>query len=79
MSAQPQRKQKYTIEEYIELLQNSEERFEYFDGEVFSMAAGKIAHSGIVVESACCKCGLVKAFGIAEHPFGVIDHAKRTP
>ena len=45
MSALPKRK--YTIEEYIELLKNSEERFEYFDGELFSMAGGKIAHGEI--------------------------------
>lgn len=45
MSAIPKRK--YTIEEYIELLKTSEERFEYFDGELFSMAGGKKAHSRI--------------------------------
>ncbi|MFN7927081.1 MAG: Uma2 family endonuclease [Blastocatellia bacterium] len=45
MSALPKRK--YTIEEYIELLKNSEERFEYFDGELFSMAGGKKVHSRI--------------------------------
>jgi Uma2 family endonuclease len=45
MSALPKRK--YTIEEYIELLKTSEERFEYFDGELFSMAGGKIAHGRI--------------------------------
>ena len=45
MSALPKRK--YTIEEYIELLKKSEERFEYFDGELFSMAGGKFAHSEI--------------------------------
>lgn len=45
MSALPKRK--YTIEEYIELYKNSEERFEYFDGEIFSMAGGKIDHSEI--------------------------------
>lgn len=39
MTAQPDLKRKYTVEEYIELLKNSEERFEYFDGEIFSMAA----------------------------------------
>lgn len=37
-------KQKYTIEEYVELDKNSEERFEYFDGEVFSMAGGSPDH-----------------------------------
>jgi Uma2 family endonuclease len=47
MTAQPDMKRKYTVEEYIELLKNSEERFEYFNGEIFSMAAGKYAHVGI--------------------------------
>jgi Uma2 family endonuclease len=49
MSAQAQLKQKYTIDEYIELLKTSEERFEYFNGEVFSMAVGKISHGIISV------------------------------
>ena len=40
-------KRKYTIEEYIELLKNSDERFEYFNGEVASMAGGKAEHSDI--------------------------------
>ncbi|NOT61073.1 MAG: Uma2 family endonuclease [Acidobacteria bacterium] len=44
-AAQAQLKRKYTMDEYIELLKNSEERFEYFDGEVFSMAVGKPSHS----------------------------------
>jgi Uma2 family endonuclease len=47
MTAQPDLKRKYTVEEYIELLKNSDERFEYFDGEIFSMAAGKITHGAI--------------------------------
>lgn len=45
MTALP--KHKYTIEEYLELIKNSDERFEYFDGELFSMAGGKFAHSEI--------------------------------
>ncbi len=45
MSALPQTH--YTIEEYIELLKNSDERFEYFDGEVVVMAGGKIVHGDI--------------------------------
>jgi Uma2 family endonuclease len=45
MSAVP--KTRYTVEEYIELLKNSDERFEYFDGEVISMAGGKIVHGDI--------------------------------
>jgi Uma2 family endonuclease len=47
MTGQSDLKRKYTVEEYIELLKNSEERFEYFDGEIFSMAAGKITRGGI--------------------------------
>jgi Uma2 family endonuclease len=49
MSAQPQLQRKYTIEEYCELLLNSDERFEYFDGEIVSMAGGKLAHGSIGV------------------------------
>lgn len=48
MTALP-KKQKYTIKEYIELLKNSDERFEYFDGEIVSMAAGKISHGAIAM------------------------------
>lgn len=39
MTALP--KKKYALEEYLEQVQTSEERFEYFDGEVVSMAGGK--------------------------------------
>ena len=45
MSALPKRK--YTIEEYVELIKTTEEKIEYFDGELFSMAGGKFAHSAI--------------------------------
>ncbi len=40
-------KHRYTLEEYIELDRNSEERYEYFDGEVFAMAGGSIEHGTI--------------------------------
>ncbi|MFN0121309.1 MAG: Uma2 family endonuclease [Blastocatellia bacterium] len=46
MSALP--KQLYSIPEYIELLKNSDERFEYFDGEIVSMSGGTAAHSRII-------------------------------
>ncbi len=49
MSALAYQQRKYTIEEYIELLLNSDERFEYFDGEIVSMAGGKISHGAIGV------------------------------
>lgn len=39
MTALP-KKDHYTLEEYIELEKNSEERYKYFDGEVFAMAGG---------------------------------------
>ena len=45
MSALPKRK--YTIEEYVELIKTTEEKIEYFDGEIFSMAGGKFAHAEI--------------------------------
>lgn len=40
-------KRKYTLEEYLELEKNSEERYEYFDGEVFAMAGGSPSHARI--------------------------------
>ncbi|MGH9835905.1 MAG: Uma2 family endonuclease [Blastocatellia bacterium] len=47
MTAQPNLNRKYTVEEYIELLKNSEERFEYFDGEIVSITPSKISHGRI--------------------------------
>ncbi len=38
-------KRKYTLEEYLELDKNSEERYEYFDGEVLAMAGGSANHT----------------------------------
>lgn len=46
MTALP--KKLYSLEEYIELEKNSEERYEYFDGEVFVMAGGSINHERII-------------------------------
>ncbi|HMV48522.1 MAG TPA: Uma2 family endonuclease [Blastocatellia bacterium] len=40
-------KRRYTLEEYLELEKSSEERYEYFDGEVFAMAGGSLSHSRI--------------------------------
>jgi Uma2 family endonuclease len=42
MTALP--KHKYTLEEYIELDKNSEEKYEFFNGEVFAMAGGSPNH-----------------------------------
>lgn len=43
MATQP--KKRYTLEEYIELDKHSEEKFEYFDGEVFNMSGVHPNHS----------------------------------
>ena len=40
-------KYKYTLEDYIELEKNSEERWEYFEGEVWSMAGASPNHEEI--------------------------------
>lgn len=47
MSAQP--KLKYTLEEYLELDRNSEERLEYWDGEIVSMSGVNRPHARIEV------------------------------
>lgn len=46
MSSQPSRR--YTLEEYFELELSSEEKYEYFDGEVFNMSGGSPDHERIV-------------------------------
>ncbi|MEK7833080.1 MAG: Uma2 family endonuclease, partial [Acidobacteriota bacterium] len=45
MSALP--KHKYTLEEYLELDAKSEERLEYWDGEIFSMSGVSNEHDQI--------------------------------
>lgn len=45
----PLPKRSYTLEEYIELDKSSEERYEFFDGEVFAMGGGSLNHSRISV------------------------------
>ena len=47
MSALP--KQKYSLQEYFEIERNSEEKFEYWDGNVWSMAGASPEHERIVV------------------------------
>ena len=49
MSAQPNLR--YTLEEYLELDRNSDERLEFWDGEVFSM-------SGVSDQHSFCPCEL---------------------
>ncbi len=46
MSTQPHRR--YTLEEYFTLELASEEKYEYFDGEVFNMSGGSRDHEQII-------------------------------
>lgn len=46
MTALPKRK--YSLDEYFEIERNSEEKFEYFDGNVWSMAGASPEHERIV-------------------------------
>lgn len=52
MSAIIKQQHKYTLEEYIELEKNSEEKFEFRDGNVWSMAGASPEHEIIVVNVA---------------------------
>lgn len=44
-------KNEYTLEEYAELEKNSEEKLEYFEGNVWSMAGASPTHEDIVVNT----------------------------
>lgn len=46
MSTQPHRR--YTLEEYFTLELASEEKYEYFDGEVFNMSGGSPEHEDVI-------------------------------
>lgn len=50
----PVLKQHYTLEEYLEFDKNSEEKYEYFEGEVFAMAGEVPATPGSVLILAVC-------------------------
>ena len=52
MSALPKQEDRYTVEEYVAILKNSDERYEYFDGEIVAMAGGKIAHGSLALNVA---------------------------
>jgi Uma2 family endonuclease len=49
MSAIVKEKRKYSLEEYAELEKTSEERLEYFDGNVWSMAGASANHETVLV------------------------------
>lgn len=61
MSALPKRK--YTLEEYFELIQTAEGRWEYWDGEVFDMGGASEAHYEIEGNFLACLKALLIARG----------------
>jgi Uma2 family endonuclease len=44
---QAQERRKYTLEEYLELDHNSEEKIEYWDGHIFTLAGASVSHNRI--------------------------------
>ena len=54
----PQTMARYTVEEYLALERQSEERHEYIDGQIYAMAGGSYQHAQIIG-------GLVREFGNA--------------
>ena len=42
-------KYKYTIEEYLQMEEASDEKHEYYQGEIFAMAGAKVPHNIIAV------------------------------
>lgn len=47
MSAHPQYKRLYTVEEYFELEEKSDIKHEYYRGEIFAMSGGSVNHNRI--------------------------------
>ncbi len=45
---QPDKKKYYSVEEYFELENNSEERHEYYNGEIFAMAGAILNHNRLI-------------------------------
>lgn len=48
MASQPHEKEFWTSEEYLELDNESEIRYEYIDGEIYAMSGGTASHAKIV-------------------------------
>src|SRR5215204_4811154 len=42
---------KYTIEEYLEMEQGSQEKHEYYQGEIFAMSGSKVTHNIIAINT----------------------------
>ena len=48
---QPLKKQIYTLEEYLELDHESEEKIEFWDGHVFTLAGASVSHNRIQINT----------------------------
>ena len=60
---QPNQQRRYTPEEYFPLETSSEERHEYFDGDVFAMAGGTKSHNLITQNFALALRGSLRGNG----------------
>ncbi len=47
----PQEKLKYTLEEYLELDHQSEEKVEFWDGHIFTLAGANVSHNQIQINA----------------------------
>lgn len=52
MNAQPQKKTRMTPEKYLEFDNNSDTKYEYFDGDIFAMTGGSLNHNQISINIA---------------------------
>lgn len=52
MNAQPQKKPRMTAEKYLEFDNNSDIKYEYFDGDIFAMTGGSLNHNQISINIA---------------------------
>lgn len=58
-----QLRRRYTLEEYFALELASEEKYEYFDGEVFNMSGGSASHEQMIINMIINLGGKVRARG----------------
>lgn len=64
-------KHKYTLEEYYALELNSEEKFEYWDGNVWTMSGASVAHNIIVKNLISCLDERLEAHRCSVYPSGM--------
>ncbi len=77
MSSQPSRR--YTLEEYFELERKSEERYEYFNGEVFCMSGVSSNHAQIEINLATSLNSQLRERGCRVYPANMRVKAPALP